>query len=1206
MDNILSEEFNKRERSDLGLDEIILNAFDNHKLIFFLGAGVSRVDGICGWEELANNLIKKAFPNYKEYTEIINSGMSSKEKISIAHSHFKKIGKLNKFYSEFGKALKSRKRCNKNIINNVGNIYDILSQLGVNYITTNADSLFELQLGSECCYEVLDSSKLLTDNKYYRRNQLFYLHGKYKEKDIEHNENNLVFTADKYVEKYNDTQTVNFLNEIFTPANGFVVFFIGYGLNEFELLDYIASKLYLKNRKTKDGKGQNNVFALEGFCSNQSLLFEVRKNYLRSLGVELLAYNMDKNGYSELKNVLSKILTVFQNRPSQMYYDFTDVEKFTKQYTQENEQQLRLILKPKNAKVFQYAITQLEKSSDFDKWGAAFLRNNEFFLNALQDYFDNTTIGLSKLYFLLFLVQNGIEDSQHKTSILLDNIDNAIKKDDILNNNRELAMILSMLISNLDAENIKSKYINLLTDIFSTYTITIFHGFKIDKNFRIIKWTDELIEYYLDAVLSGVYDLDSMYNVDAYILINFINSFDEITQYKFVNIVFDSIMNHIINKTSDGSINEVLIEGNLDTLYNSKYYEYWKFYLQKLCIYFSLIKDFEIKKQLLKKYLNKNNETVKKISLYLIRKNQMDVSIISEYGASCFNNSYCISELYLCLRGAKKTREDNLRLFKKIIDGSCFGFAGLNDNAQLLNMQKNSFYDVLGLPINNDYEIYNFASLTQSCEPIIVSDDNFEMGQEVKRIVEADSFIMELEIAQQKYGKKFLLHYNLEFANELLKLDDDKFNKKINEIKENYDYEFINSMICAFVSKLDGLTSVKEKSIQNFCLDILIKITKDNFTIECNKNLCKNIFYLMSKKPLSTSVIARSDKINKLYDIFSSLNIDVEITFIPKSKNNEVLDSIYNNGDMFKWQFFVNYFDSRKRETRQMISGYELKLIIDSAMNVKYKLIFAILFGKVCNYIDKLEDREHLYSIITSDNNTINLYAFLIIVCFSRSLDTHYFETIDQFNIIKRIAETDNIDDILFTEFCYFITSALYYGKIDMKKIESLFVRTGFIKNFISYICSANNILDDIVEKVLIPAKILIAQEILKNPSKYIHLLFTIYKRMNNKSKEYVLLLIDFCKNTANLSYYDITVDDILKVYEIKDNRIADEFVSTIVAKNLIWKVGDWIKLLKYYKGNRIMSEKILKRIKNSQYLEPKDYISCYEIVYSNSDAENV
>ena len=520
-------------------------------------------------------------------------------------------------------------------------------------------------------------------------------------------------------------------------------------------------------------------------------------------------------------------------------------------------------------------------------------------------------------------------------------------------------------------------------------------------------------------------------------------------------------------------------------------------------------------------------------------------------------------------------------------------------------MQKNAFYDIIGLPLDPKYEIYDFKYLTTPNAPIVLNDDKPEVVQKIKKMVDSDDDLQSLlETAKFKYGKSYFTYYYFELANALLLLDDNKFSKRINEIKKSNNYEFINQFLLASMAKSDELTPLKEECIQNFCIDMLISIPRN----EENYIVYKNIFNLMSQKTFLGSVIARMKEIDKLFNEFLSMDIDDEIDGKRQIGNSDpVIMALINNGDMEKWRFFVNYFYSRKRETYTSISTYELERIISVIENRKYKLIFARLFEWICNIIDKLEDRERLYSIIIKSEEGIDLNAFLIIIWNSHSLDAHYIKTIKEYSVIEQITEREDIDDILFVCFCNFITSALYYGKIDLEMCKPLFARNGFIKNFLNCICSANNIIDDVVKKALIPAKTLITSDISQEETNLIPILVVIYKRMKYLSREYVLLLKDTIRCAKNRHIY-FTVSDVLKVYEIKDDELANAFVLTVIDQNLMWQASDWIKLLEYYKmkGNTNMQKKVLECIRNDQFISPEDYKHCYEMVHDKSNEEDM
>ena len=231
-------------------EENILKAFENSKLVFFLGAGVSRIMGIMGWDDFSAFLIRKAFPDYKDHSAILRDISSSKERITIAFKKFEQDNRLDEFYKHFGQGMTPK----SDVFQSKENIYKILNRFEALFLTTNADNLFEEVLGSALCHEDY-SLTILKRETQRRQNHLFYLHGHYTE-NIDKLKNNLVFTAPQYVERYNDQNFIGFLRAIFEEDNTIV--FIGYGLNEFELIDYIVTKAVrtLSSTKSQLSKSQ--------------------------------------------------------------------------------------------------------------------------------------------------------------------------------------------------------------------------------------------------------------------------------------------------------------------------------------------------------------------------------------------------------------------------------------------------------------------------------------------------------------------------------------------------------------------------------------------------------------------------------------------------------------------------------------------------------------------------------------------------------------------------------------------------------------------------------------------------------------------------------------------------------------------------------------------------------------------------------------
>ena len=93
----MDTDFKQQLSSMPKFEENILKAFENRKLVFFIGAGVSRIMGVPGWDAFSARLIKKAFPSYKEHSTILKEIPNSKERITIAYNKFHSDGKLKEF-----------------------------------------------------------------------------------------------------------------------------------------------------------------------------------------------------------------------------------------------------------------------------------------------------------------------------------------------------------------------------------------------------------------------------------------------------------------------------------------------------------------------------------------------------------------------------------------------------------------------------------------------------------------------------------------------------------------------------------------------------------------------------------------------------------------------------------------------------------------------------------------------------------------------------------------------------------------------------------------------------------------------------------------------------------------------------------------------------------------------------------------------------
>ena len=271
----------------------IKKAAINRNLVIFIGAGVSMQLGCKNWAELANNLIKKCYKvksesgvpciNFRE-RKSLNEEYDYKKVITMCYNILKTNGHESLFFDELKESLKG----DEDIINQP-NIYDELRRLDAIYITTNADEHFDPKFDiRNLMYKKGDfnSSEIKNLN-------LYHIHGSLKD------EESLVFTVERYISRYNDREFKNFLDEIFDK---YLILFLGYSMNEFELIDYLISKVKKEERSEKEIQH----FILLPFYAHEDNLLNFYQFYYNEMKIKVIGYAYDKKGYSQLYKILQK------------------------------------------------------------------------------------------------------------------------------------------------------------------------------------------------------------------------------------------------------------------------------------------------------------------------------------------------------------------------------------------------------------------------------------------------------------------------------------------------------------------------------------------------------------------------------------------------------------------------------------------------------------------------------------------------------------------------------------------------------------------------------------------------------------------------------------------------------------------------------------------------------------------------------------
>lgn len=272
----------------------VKDAATNGTLIFFIGAGVSRLAGLPGWYQWAQNILEqlreKGLMSYAEIEQL--KMLDPRKQLSIA----KIVAGRNSVKLDFISSLDHK---------NNHEVYKIIDQIGCVCVTTNYDNLIgnhtpdfdNYSSNTEIDNLPLRSSRFYKYADFLEANlrtpgNIIHLHG-----CIDDPENMIITTGD-YLSHYDNEFVKVFLTNLFDK---YTVVFLGYGLEEIDILEYILKKGQTKKESTRKR------FYLEGFFGYQEELCKNLIDYYRDyFGVHLLGFKRDKNDFNQLTEILKK------------------------------------------------------------------------------------------------------------------------------------------------------------------------------------------------------------------------------------------------------------------------------------------------------------------------------------------------------------------------------------------------------------------------------------------------------------------------------------------------------------------------------------------------------------------------------------------------------------------------------------------------------------------------------------------------------------------------------------------------------------------------------------------------------------------------------------------------------------------------------------------------------------------------------------
>ncbi|MFA4843948.1 MAG: SIR2 family protein [Candidatus Margulisiibacteriota bacterium] len=300
----------------------IKDAAANGKLVVFYGAGVSRIIGCDGWEELSNRLIDEAFER-KLISFFEKTRAKEKYPPRKAISIIKDQLEPETFKNILLEALTEKNDKKKQFP-----IYDKLIRLRGIYVTTNIDSCFDGKFDSEMIFAT--PSEIATAT--IRNNSLFHLHGSIREGCP------IILTTSEYLFHYNNDQIQQFLRRIF--SGDFTVLFIGYSMSEIEVLDYIL----LKGKGSSKEHIVGNYLLLPFFEAEKAMLKHERC-YFSQLNTMVIPYAIDKKGYEQLYDVIESWEREINIASPFLYKTFDFIENNAKEYNASNVAEVLQLLK---------------------------------------------------------------------------------------------------------------------------------------------------------------------------------------------------------------------------------------------------------------------------------------------------------------------------------------------------------------------------------------------------------------------------------------------------------------------------------------------------------------------------------------------------------------------------------------------------------------------------------------------------------------------------------------------------------------------------------------------------------------------------------------------------------------------------------------------------------------------------------------------
>jgi hypothetical protein len=315
----------------------LIEAARRGTLIPFVGAGASRLAGCPDWNGFADAalsfFVDKGKFTHSQLDQIRH--LNARVKLAIAVG----LQEEHKTSIEFKELIHP----DGNLNNKKGmRLYGSLSAMGKTFVTTNYDEWLdkEINIPELLPGKTVDASRVKfgrkRESKYQvqdftaanlnRDNTVIHLHGALADPD------NMVLTTQHYVRHYaNDRLTgeegkenrvLTFLEDLFEYKT---VLFVGYGLEELEILEYVILKT---RHRTGEDQREAKHYLLQGFFSHEyELMRSLKRYYLHECGIQLIPFLRDQKDWDQLIEVLEDFARKIPAKNLEQLQEFLEMER---------------------------------------------------------------------------------------------------------------------------------------------------------------------------------------------------------------------------------------------------------------------------------------------------------------------------------------------------------------------------------------------------------------------------------------------------------------------------------------------------------------------------------------------------------------------------------------------------------------------------------------------------------------------------------------------------------------------------------------------------------------------------------------------------------------------------------------------------------------------------------------------------------------